>query len=711
MGLSFLAPALFAGIGFLIAPYLIHQIRRPEREPLRFSSLLFIPDARKEVIERRRVQHVWLMLLRMLLLLLLALAFARPYWKALAAHEANDVVSRHIILLDTSYSMGTSEHFDEAKRAALALLDEVKSGELVGVAGFARAPRELAPLQPEGDPESDSIARARRAIEGATLTDEATAYLPALQYAQMQFAAAGKDGDGVQSVVHLISDFQRSGMPERYAGWKLPPNVALHSVPIGVGAPPVWNLGVVDLSVRKMDATTFRVVAKVKNWSDQDANDVEIQLVVEGKAPLSNTLSVRAGNATQTSFHVERAGDASFEGVVVLAQDDLALDNRRYFAWNVPPKQRVLLVSDAKGDGRDRAAWRPGLFFANALRNEAGLPWQTEIVSSQELPQALADPTRRPAVAVVCDIDGLSAELARELAQYVRLGGRLLLSLTDDIALDTLSGSLLSDARIGIAGLEYEQMRESRFELMSWVDLDHPIFMPFRGTRFNDFSSLRFRNHYVLEADSAQVIARLDDGCAAMVETTLGKGRIIIWAFPVQLDWTNLPKSKRFIPILHETLQYLGASFEKTAEWEVGRRVPADWFVVNSDGMSVAQIPGIEGLSEFSAENRNRDGGTRLAKAGILKTRAPEAPDWAYSSAVNVDADEGNMARIEVPEFQLKVASASAVVEDTREGLEGSRSDLDRFIVEAEYGRNLLFALFALLFLESWYMSRLKKKK
>jgi len=78
MPLAFLAPLFLGGLALLVAPWLIHQIRRPERQTTRFSSLMFIPPTRKEVIERRRLQHILLMLLRMAMLVFLALAFARP---------------------------------------------------------------------------------------------------------------------------------------------------------------------------------------------------------------------------------------------------------------------------------------------------------------------------------------------------------------------------------------------------------------------------------------------------------------------------------------------------------------------------------------------------------------------------------------------------------------------------------------------------------
>ena len=78
MTFAFLAPLFLAGITLLAVPWYLHHIRRPEREPIRFSSVQFIPQEKKEVIERRRLQHIVLMLIRMLILALLALAFARP---------------------------------------------------------------------------------------------------------------------------------------------------------------------------------------------------------------------------------------------------------------------------------------------------------------------------------------------------------------------------------------------------------------------------------------------------------------------------------------------------------------------------------------------------------------------------------------------------------------------------------------------------------
>ncbi len=226
MGLSLLAPLFVAGAGLLIAPYLIHQIRRPEREPIRFSSVMFIPNVQKEVIERRRIQHLLLMLLRMLLLLLLAAAFSRPYWKALAADDGERGPTRHAVLLDTSYSMGTRGVFERARRAAREAIADIEPGDAISVMTFSETLHVAAPFESQTDPEAGSKEAARRAVDAARVSNDGTSYVNALELAyQHASSSADKSGGGERLILHVISDFQKSGMPKRHTGWKLPPTL------------------------------------------------------------------------------------------------------------------------------------------------------------------------------------------------------------------------------------------------------------------------------------------------------------------------------------------------------------------------------------------------------------------------------------------------------------------------------------------------------
>src|SRR6185503_6375418 len=62
------------------------------------------------------------------------------------------------------------------------------------------------------------------------------------------------------------------------------------------------------------------------------------------------------------------------------------------------------------------------------------------------------------------------------------------------------------------------------------VDFSNALFEPFRASRaeFSSVSISRYRS--LAAADSASVIARMDDGAPLLVERAVGAGRILIWA-------------------------------------------------------------------------------------------------------------------------------------------------------------------------------------
>ncbi len=706
MGLSFLAPFFFGGVALLAAPFLIHQIRRPEREPLAFSSILFIPNIPKEVIERRKLQHILLMLLRMLLFLLLALAFSRPFWTAPAAFDVNDGPLRHLILVDASYSMGAGGAFDEAKAEALSILGDIPEEEPVGVVVFGRSHTTAAAIESESDPEVGSHDRARLAIQSAELTDENTAYLPALQHAQALLTAGldEESGASTRKILYVISDFQKNGMPEQYTGWKLSPGIQLKTVQVEYGD--TVNYALTDVGLKKMQDGGLRILGKVKNWSEDDADQLEIKMILGGVEQAANVLDVKGGNASQTSFTFDVTTNDPLEGRLQLTGDGVTPDNVRYFTWNPPRKRNVLILADEKPG----LVYPSAMFMSRALPKRLDIPWVASVASQIELPEALGNPAQRPAVIIVSGLDGLRQETAAQLLEFTRNGGQLLLTLDEGTDYERLNELLLSPIGAPITGLRHDAQRESRYEVLAWLNFEHEIFVPFAGARFNDFSSLRFHNHYTMDigedTEDLRVLARFDDDSPAMVEARVGEGRVVIWPFAVLLDWTNLPKTARFVPLLYQTLSYLSGFQEADVTWNVAQRVGADSVVFDEAGITVISAPGLDQPVEVTLEDVGANANLLLRHAGFFRTRTTTDGDWLQVDAVNVVPSEGDPTPVSLAEFELKLSSAPLALDEDMDALiSGAPSD---FIVRTEYGRYFLVFLVLLLLLESWYMSALK---
>src|SRR4051794_39092449 len=97
--MNFLTPWFFLGALAVSAPILFHLIRRTARERMAFSSLMFLRPTPPKVTRRRKLEHLWLLLLRCLCLLLLATGFARPFLSHHDIPPALTSESRELVLL------------------------------------------------------------------------------------------------------------------------------------------------------------------------------------------------------------------------------------------------------------------------------------------------------------------------------------------------------------------------------------------------------------------------------------------------------------------------------------------------------------------------------------------------------------------------------------------------------------------------------------
>jgi hypothetical protein len=473
------------------------------------------------------------------------------------------------------------------------------------------------------------------------------------------------------------------------------------------------NIGVTDIGVRKYPNGDLRVLAKVQNWTDRKLENIPLVLELGGEEVARNHLTIQAGSARQTSFRVvqERLGNAGdiLTGLVRLEDESIETDNARYFTWSMPRKQRVLLV----GIERAGVRWPAVRLMEQALPNRAELPWVRETITPDGLIAALTREGAVPGLVVLSDYESLDGEILSALRDYVDEGGELLLCASDDEGLAGFDVSVFGDPGIGGAARKYLVPRSSRYTLLSWVDLEHPIFMPFQGQKFNDFSSLRYFNYVPLTidetAEGVRVLALFEDERPAMVEVQSGKGRVIIWPFSVQLNWTNMAKTTRFVPLLHETLMYLTDAGGTQNALSVGDAIDESQLAWSTGNTTLLQEPGRD--SEREIARGDGMGSISTDAPGFFKSRAVGESDWEVVKAINVDGREGDDTPVTEAEFLLKLATAPIVAEgEGASGVVGSEVDEDGFIIEREYGRGFLGVLLVLILVELFYMSVLSAR-
>ena len=186
------------------------------------------------------------------------------------------------------------------------------------------------------------------------------------------------------------------------------------------------------------------------------------------------------------------------------------------------------------------------------------------------------------------------------------------------------------------------------------------MFELFNAPRSGDFSTARFyRYRALLARGDTGVIARFDDGAPAMIERTVGSGKIVLWASTLDAFWTNLPLQPVFLPFVHQLARHVGRYAD-----------PRPWFVagdvldLSRHGELTAPFTtgrGADSATELVLEApsgvRERVGETgarhlvTLREQGFYELRGRDTPVGSGRPiAVNVDPSEADLSHLDPQE-------------------------------------------------------------
>src|SRR5260370_23734950 len=140
MGL--LAPWFLAGLAGVALPLYLHLLRRHKTPPKPVPSLMLYESRVVSSTRHRRLDHILLLSLRLLLLALLILAFANPFIN----RDAAALASNRLVLLvvDNSFRMRAGSRLADAKAAAMTVLAG-KGSARAQVAAFGSQLRLMTP--------------------------------------------------------------------------------------------------------------------------------------------------------------------------------------------------------------------------------------------------------------------------------------------------------------------------------------------------------------------------------------------------------------------------------------------------------------------------------------------------------------------------------------------------------------------------------------
>jgi len=698
MSLTFLVPLFLLGLAGIAIPIIVHLTRRQRRNVVPFPSLMFLEKIPFQEQRRRRIQNWLLLALRALALAVLAVAFARPFVTNEELGAAGPGGPREVVvLLDQSYSMEVGGTWEAAVAAARQVFASLGPLDRASVVLFSQGARVAARS-------TSDRGRLNAAVDTAVVGSGTTRYGPALKVAQTIL----EESELPRGEVVLISDFQRNGWTGD-EGVHLPAGTMVTPVAVQEDVPDNVQVSGVSL-VRQAVGGRERVTPTVRiaRQGGTEPRDVPVTLELDGQEIQRRSVRVDPDGAAVATFPPFTLSLPHTRGTVRVPEDDLEGDDARYFVLS-PGRSVPVLVVDGGRARRDAS-----LYLERALGTSEEGRFAVRVRHGDGVrPADLQDVQ----VVVLNDVrtDGSSAEVLR---RFVEDGGGLLVvggeaASWPASAADVLPGAL---GRV-------EDREEGRGGRLGFLSYGHEVFEIFAGPRSGDFSGARFfRARGFSAADSANILARFDDGSVAMAERRLGDGRVVVWTSTLDTFWNDLALQPVFLPFVHRLVEHLSGRTEALPWFTAGQVVDlADPEALEAAGLASAEAADFaEDVDQVALTPSGSTvplpaaAGPRylpLEERGFYVIRPPGTePERPFTMAVNVDLAESALARMDPEEMvaQLTGPEAGPAAGPTFEAATLAREDLER---RQSLWRYLLLAGFLLLLAETGASNWLSRRR
>src|SRR5439155_5132453 len=112
--------------------------------------------------------------------------------------------------------------------------------------------------------------------------------------------------------------------------------------------------------------------------------------------------------------------------------------------------------------------------------------------------------------------------------------------------------------------------------LLGEIDFAHPLFVPFANPRYSDFTKIHFWKHRPLALRlpaSTHVVARFDNGEPALLERTIGEGRILVLASGWDPEDSQFALSSKFVPFIGALLDQVYGTSRGPAGITIGQPI------------------------------------------------------------------------------------------------------------------------------------------
>jgi hypothetical protein len=575
----FLSIAFLTALPLAVVPIVLHLFDRRRNVVIEWGAMQFLMEAAAERTSARRLKQWLLILFRVLSLAFLILALARPTLPG--RWFGNKQRGETIIVLDNSLSMereaGEESRFDEAISAVTGLIEDLPDGETVRV--LLASPYPIWATAGSLRVEAGSREQLADQLHGLETAGGRSDLLAALFTALQAERPPTLDSRRIV----LVTDGQASDWSfDDEVNWQrfreslksAPLPTDLEIIELSEEQEPRNNLAVQNLRGSRAVVGVDQVItlgAQIVNLGSGASSPETIQWSIGGETTLESDVPAIEGGKVYDVFLQHSFSEPGLYAVDCRldADDVLRADNEATTIIEVVESIPILLTESSPGLAEMQ---RDAFFVGAALGWIDGGPLDEHSVYSPRVidPDDLSFTELSGQHAVVIpNFQSLSQEAVERLEEFVDQGGGLWIALgprTDAAGFNQFlfaDGNGLSPLAIDRISEQTDSVGETSGIGINPFQREHPATAHLTDSQKLDIGDVtvetRWRFRPAPEGRETSVLLSLTNGEPLAVEKYYGRGRVIVQAVPLRMQWSDLARSQAFVVMTGEWMSYLTA--------------------------------------------------------------------------------------------------------------------------------------------------------
>lgn len=660
MSLNFLSPLYLFGLLGMTIPIMVHLLTRRQQKHLRFSAVHLLLQSQKRSIKRSTPNRRFLLFIRCLGIALLSLALANPIFSFSGPSDfLPNSPSANVFILDDSYSMGTlADQKSYYTRAVDALLDMSQSLSSESVYSVVSA---SGPARVLLDWSTDS-SKAEKLLKLSQPSSRTTDIGQAIAETFRLLDSASQK----KKRVYILTDRDKNGWNEESFSLTGETRYPINIIDFS-GMRQGGNRAAVEhTEVRQeflSNSRVIRVKTKILNLSQtKPIRKLKVSLWINGKKQNEGTLDIPTKSSAEKEFSFPLKENVALNGEVRIENDSLLKDNVRFFNYQ-PNRTIKTLVVD--GDPKTIEHQSETFYLERALN-----PFSVSLSNIEPTVSTLAELSTRDlfdySVIMLCNVRDLPFGYEQELEKFVMRGGALFITLGDQVDAKFYNERMDNILSVRLQAIHQIAKDGEPFRLLIKPS-KHPVLKVLKGRTLEEMKSIRFHSLYSVEPREnlkLTVPMSFENKFPALIESTAGKGKVILFVSSIDRDWNNFSIQPTFLPWIQRWVKYSARGLDSLMLKELlvgepfSREEPSEssqTYIVLPGGKTTR--PSFEN-GQVTFESTNRPGiyqlyrGSSKADTNATLLQLPPGTEPAGSFSVNIDTTESSSIKITNEEIE-----------------------------------------------------------